>query len=79
MKGIARTVRAVAFNGQTAEYNILRYGEVVDELLDRILDGTPVTVSFDHLGDVKLRYEGEILPGEYRLVPWDNQIGGDET
>ncbi len=68
---------AVAWNGQTDNYNILRYGEAVDDLLDRINSGIEVLVTLDNFGDVKLKYEGEILPGEYRLVPWDNQIGGD--
>lgn len=79
MKGLARNGLATAFNGQTDEYNVLRYGEAVDNLLDRINEGTAVTVTFDHLGDVRLKYEGEILPGEYRLVAWDNQLAEAKT
>ncbi len=79
MKGRTRIGQASAFNGQTDEYNVLRYGEAVDDLLDRINEGTSVTVTLDNFGDVLLKYEGEILPGEYRLVAWDNQLGEDQT
>jgi hypothetical protein len=70
--------QATAHNGQSDNYNILRYGEAVDDLLDRINDGVAVTVILDNFGDVTLKYEGEILPGEYRLVAWDNHLGGTE-
>ena len=64
---------ATAHNGQTDNYNILRYGEAVDDLLDRINEGGRVTVTSG--GDIM--YATAPLPGTYRLVAWDD-LGGEE-
>ena len=52
---------------QTDEYNVLRYGEAVDDLLDRINEGVEVTVYPNN----EMTWSAAPLPGTYRLVPWD--------
>ena len=75
MKGIAHGQPiATAFNGQTDEYNILRYGEAVDDLLDLINQGVEVTV----YPNGEKTWSAEPEAGTYRLVAWDNQLGGDD-
>ena len=66
---------ATAFNGQTDEYNVLRYGEAVDDLLDRINEGYEVTVS-EH--ELTWGPQGFPRPGTYRVVSWDTTSQTEE-
>ena len=52
---------------QTDEYNVLRYGNAVDDLLDRINDGPEVVV----YPNGEKTWSEEPEAGTYRLVPWD--------
>jgi hypothetical protein len=62
-----RIGQRLSFNDQTDEFNVLRYGEAVDDLLDRINEGAEVIVT----SDGAIEYDMEPKPGTYRLVPWD--------
>lgn len=78
MKGISvpRAI-ATAYNGQTDEFNVLRYGEAVDDLLDRINEGTRVIVTSGQFQSIEIEYETDPMPGTYRLVAWED-LGGDK-
>lgn len=68
MKGIGPPRQiAMSYNGQSDEYNVLRYGEALDAVFDRINEGMEVIVT----SDGEIDYDTTPLPGTYRLVSWD--------
>ena len=72
-----RIGQSTAYNGQTDEFNVLRYGEAVDDLLDRINEGVEVVVTSTKDKDkLSITYATQPAPGTYRLVSWDT--GGGE-